>query len=407
LGAIGSRGAAAGRQDRVRSALVVAEVALSVMLVVAGGQLLGSFVKLVNADTGFTADNVLASVVLPGPERYPKPEQRALFFKRILDSVRALPGVESAGAVDALPFSGENHGGFFSGSAAAPGDSNAPLTGEVDVAGGEYLQTMGVHLLEGRWFRDEDMSEMSDAAIVNSFIARRLWPHTSAVGQRICVYCTPEQPNNWKRVIGVVSSANHAALNEPAKGNVYLSAGAMRNADFLVVRTGRPMGDMQKAIRRSIAAIDPNQPVFLSIPMRALVADSVADRRFIMSLLAATACLALLMCAAGVYGVISYTTARRTQEIGVRLALGATPRNVHALIFRQGFATVAAGLTLGLCVAAPVIYALRSLLIGFDSRNTVSVWVAAALVGITAGIACWIPARRATKIDPMAALRHE
>jgi len=407
LGAFGSRGSAAGRQDRVRSALVVAEVALSVMLVVAGGQLLGSFVKLVNADTGFQADNVLASVVLPAPERYPKPAQRALFFKRILDSVRALPGVESAGTVDALPFSGENHGGFVSGGAAAPGDSNAPLAAEVDVAGGEYLQTMGVHLLEGRWFRDEDMSELSDAAIVNGFTARNLWPRTSAVGQRICVYCTPEQPNNWKRVIGVVSGANHAALNEPAKGNVYLSAGAMRNADFLVVRTGRPMGDMQKAIRRSIAAIDPNQPVFLSVPMRALVADSVADRRFIMSLLAATACLALLMCAAGVYGVISYTTARRTQEIGIRLALGATPRNVHAMVFRQGFATVAAGLTLGLCVAAPLIYALRSFLIGFDSRNTASVWIAAALVGVTAGIACWVPARRATKIDPMAALRHE
>ncbi|MGA3241355.1 MAG: ABC transporter permease [Bryobacteraceae bacterium] len=406
LGAFGSRGSAAGRQDRVRSALVVAEVALSVMLVVAGGQLLGSFVKLVAADPGFQADHVLASVVLPAPERYPNPAQRGLFFKRILDSVRALPGVESAGTVDALPFSGENHGGSVS-SGALTGDSNAPLTAEVDVAGGEYLQTMGVHLLEGRWFRDEDMSDQSDAAIVNDFTARRLWPRTSAVGQRICVYCTPEQPNNWKTVIGVVSSASHASLNEPMKGNVYLSAGAMRNADFLVVRTERPMGDLQKAIRRAIAAIDPNQPVFLSVPMRTLVADSVADRRFIMTLLAATACLALLMCAAGVYGVISYTTARRIQEFGIRMALGATPRNVHALVFREGFATVATGLTLGLFVTAPLMYALRSILIGFDSRNTAYVSIAAALVTVTAGIACWVPARRATKIDPMSALRQE
>jgi predicted permease len=405
LGSFGSRGSAAGRQHGIRSALVVAEVALSVILVVTGGQLLGSFLKVIGADPGFQADRVLASIVLPAPERYPNPEQRGLFFKRILDSVRALPGVQSAGTVDALPFSGENHGGFVSGALAA--DSNAPLTAEVDVAGGEYLQTMGVHLIDGRWFREEDMSASSDAAIVNDFTARRLWPRTSAVGQSICLYCTPEQPNNWKRVIGVVSSASHAALTEPVKANVYLAAGAMQSSVFLVVRTERPMGDLQKAIRRAVAAIDPNQPVFLSVPMRTLLADSVADRRFIMTLLAATAGLALLMCAAGVYGVISYTTARRTQEFGIRIALGATPRNVHTLVFRQGFATVAAGLTLGLCIAAPLMVALRSFLIGFDARNTAYVWIAAALVTVTAGIACWLPARRATKIEPMSALRQE
>ena len=401
LGACGSRGAAGGRQDRVRSALVVAEVALSVMLVVVGGQLLGSFVKLVHTDPGFEAGRILASVVLPAFERYPTPAQRGLFFKRILDSVQALPGVESAGTVDALPFSGENHGGFVS------GERNAPLTAEVDVAGGEYLQTMGVHLLEGRWFREEDMSESSDAAMVNDFAAARLWPRDSGVGRRICVDCTPERPNNWKRVIGVVSSTSHAALNEPVKGNVYLSGGAMRNAVFLVVRTERPTGDLEKAIRRAIAAIDPNQPVFLSAPMSALVADSVADRRFIVMLLAITGCLALLMSAAGVYGVISYTTLRRTQEIGIRLALGATPRDVHALLFRQGFATIAVGLTLGLGAALSLTPALRNLFVGLESRNQAVVWIATALVTITAGLACWIPARRVTRIDPMSALRVE
>lgn len=404
LGGLGSRGSARGRRDGLRSALVVAEVALSVMLVITGGRLLGSFVKLVDTDPGFQADRVLASVVLPAPERYPKPEQRGLFFKRILDSVRALPGVESAGTVDALPFSGENHGGFVSSAATA---EQAPLTAEIDVVGGDYLQTMGVRLLEGRWFREEDMSDASDATTVNDFAARRLWPHASAVGQRICVYCTPEEPNNWKRVIGVVSSIDHAALDESMKGNVYLSAGAMRHAVFLVVGTERVTGDLGKAIRRSIAAIDPDQPVFLSASMSALVADSVADRRFIMTLLAITAGLALLMSAAGVYGVISYTTARRTPEIGIRLALGATPRAVHALIFRQGFATVGIGLALGMFVTAPLIHALRSLLTGLESGNTVYAWIAVALVTVTAGIACWISARRAAKIDPMSALRQE
>jgi putative ABC transport system permease protein len=401
LSRLGARGAASGRHDRTRSSLVAAEVAVSVVLVVIGGELLSSFVKLIRSDPGFQADRILASVVLPAHERYPDPTQRALFYKRILDSVRALPGVESAGTVDALPFSGENNGGYVS---AAEGTK---IEGEIDDVGGEYLQTMGVRLLEGRWFREEEMADSNDSAIVNDFIAARLWPGASAIGQRVCVYCTPENVNNWKRVIGVVSSASHAALNEAAKGNVYLAAGAMRNSSFVVVRTQRPMGDLEKAIRRAIAAIDPNQPVFLSATMTALIADSVADRRFIMMLLAVTAGLALIMSAAGVYGVISYTTSRRTQEIGIRVAVGAMPWDVLALVFRQGFLTVAIGLAIGLGAALVTMDSLRSVLPGLESANPSHIWIATGLVALTAGIACWIPARRATRIDPMSPLRQE
>jgi len=401
FGGFNARGAASGRHDRTRSSLVAAEVAVSVVLVVIGGELLTSFVKLIRTDPGFQADRILASVVLPASERYPDPAQRALFYKRILDSVRVLPGVESAGTVDALPFSGENNGGYVS---AAEGTK---IEGEIDRVGGEYLQTMGVRLLEGRWFREEETAESNDAAIVNDFIAAHLWPGSSALGQRVCVYCTPEHPNNWKHVIGVVSSASHAALNEAAKGNVYLAAGAMRESAFVVVRTQRPTGDLETAIRRTIASIDPNQPVFLSATMTSLIADSVADRGFIMMLLAVTAGLALIMSAAGVYGVISYTTSRRTQEIGIRVAVGAMPWDVLALVFRQGFLTVAIGLGIGLGIAFSAMQSLRSFLPGLESGNPAHIWLAAGLVALTAGIACWIPARRATKVDPMSALRQE
>ncbi|HXA03203.1 MAG TPA: ABC transporter permease [Bryobacteraceae bacterium] len=401
LGGIGVRGAASGRHDRSRSFLVTAEVAVSVVLVVIGGQLLGSFVRLIRTDPGFQADRILASVVLPAPERYPDPEKRGLFYKRILDSVRALPGVQSAGTVDALPFSGENNGGIVSGA------EGSKVEGEIDTVGGEYLQTMGVRLLEGRWFREEDMAVSGNAAIVNDLIAARLWPGSHAVGQRVCVWCTPENPNNWKRVIGVVSSASHAALNEVPKGNAYLSAGAMQTSVFLVVRTERATGEMEKAIRRTIAAIDPNQPVFLSVPMTALIADSVADRRFIMMLLAVTAGLALVMSAAGVYGVISYTTSQRTQEIGIRVTVGAMPRDVLALVFRQGFLTVAVGLAVGLGAALVAMHSLRSFLAGLEFGNPAQIWMATGLVALSAGIACWIPARRATRIDPMTALRQD
>jgi putative ABC transport system permease protein len=395
--------AAVGRRDRMRSLLVVTEVALSVVLVVIGGQLLGSFLTLISTDPGFQADRILASVVLPAPERYKDPEQRGLFYRRILNSVRALPGVESAGTVGALPFSGENHGGLV-GTSEAPA---APLTAEIDVTGGEYLQTMGIHLVQGRWFREEEMIPSNDAAIVNQLVASHLWPGASPLGRRICVDCTPENPRQWKRVIGVVSSASHAALDEPEKGNVYLAAGAMQKSAFLVVRTERPTGEMEKAIRRAIAAIDPNQPVFLSVSMGDLIADSVADRRFIMTLLAITGCLALVMSAAGVYGVISYTTSRRTQEIGIRMAVGATPGRVFSLIFRQGVLTVAIGLAVGLGAALVSMRLLRSVLLGLDSGHPACFWIPASLVTVTAGIACWIPARRATRTDPVSALRQE
>jgi putative ABC transport system permease protein len=399
------RGAASGRRDGTRSALVVAEVAVSVLLAVIGGQLLGSFVRLMNTDPGFEAGHVLASIVLPSPARYPKPEQRALFYRRILDAVRSLPGVESAGTVDALPFSGENHGGFISGVAApSPHDQ---LTAEVDIVGGEYLQSMGVRLLDGRWFRDADMDDSSDTALINDFAAQRLWPGESPIGRRICLYCPPEHPDNWKRVIGVVSSVHHISLSEAPMANVYTAAGAMRESDFVVARTAHPTAELEQEIRRAVAAIDPQQPVFQSAPLRAFVADSVADRRFVMTLLAVTAALALVLSAAGVYGVVSYTTARRTQEIGIRMALGATPGDVNSLVFRQGFATALIGLALGLFAVVPIAHALRSTLPGLDALNPLFLSLAAGLVLASSAIACWIPARRATKIDPMTALAQE
>ncbi len=281
------------------------------------------------------------------------------------------------------------------------------LIAEVDVVGGQYLQTLGVHLAAGRWFREEEMKEPGDAAIINDIAAKRLWSGGSAIGKQICVDCTPENPSNWKPVVGIVSSVRHADLDAGPGLNVYLSAGAFESADFLVVRTDRPIGDLGKRIQRAIAAVDPDQPVLLSASMQSLVADSIADRRFIMSLLAVTGCLALLMSAAGIYGVTSYTTSRRTQEIGVRVALGATPRNVHALIFRQGFQSVVTGLAVGVVLALALMRALRGVIAGLGAGNSATIWMAAGLVSVIAAAACWIPARRATRIDPMCALRQD
>jgi predicted permease len=403
-----ARGATPGSRDRMRGALVVAEIAVTVALVVIGGQFLGSFVALVRTDPGFQADRLLASVLLPAPQRYPTPEKRGLFYRRVLDSVRAIPGVVTAATADALPFSGENHGGAIAATEAQVMEPSRQFAAEVDVVSADYLQTMGVRLESGRWFREEDMRTASDVAIVNRAMANRLWPGADPLGRQLCAFCTPENPRNWKRVVGVVSSMRHAGLDQPREPyNVYLAAAALESAQFLVAQTGRPAAELERAIRRAIAAIDPEQPVFLSVPMRTLVADSVADRRFIMTLLSVTGALALLMSVAGVYGVVSYTTSRRTQEIGVRMALGATPGNVHALMFRQGLVNVAMGLAIGLGMTLAMERALRGVRLGIGPINPVHLWTAMGLVSLAAGLACWLPARRAAAIDPMTALRQE
>jgi predicted permease len=397
---------ASGQGNRIRGSLVTAEVAITVVLVVIGAQLMGSFIELLRTDPGFDADHILASVVIPSGARYRTPEEHGMVYRRFLEAVRALPGVESAGTVDALPFSGENHGSLIASSEAAVMEPRTQLVAEVDVVSPDYLQTMRVRLAEGRWFSEGDAEKSSDTAIVNDVAANRLWPGADPIGKRLCIYCTPEKPNNWKRVVGVVSSVRHADMDGPLTANVYVSSASLERAAFLVVRTSRPTGDLGKEIRRAIASVDPNQPVFLSASMRTLIADSLADRRFIMSLLAITGFLALAMSIAGVYGVTSYITSRRTQEIGVRMALGATPGNVLALVFRQGFLTAATGLVIGLSFTMVLIRVLRGMLAGLESGTFNHGSLAVTLVSLTAAIACWLPARRAARIEPMSALRQ-
>ena len=402
-GELGARGAATGRRDWLRGGLIAAEVAITVTLVVTGGRLVGNFVGLMRTDPGFAADHVLAGVVLPQPDRYRDPAARALVYRRFLEAVRAIPGVTSAGAVDALPFSGENHGGFLAARTEDIADTKRQQDAEIDVVGGDYLQAMGARLEEGRWFDGEE----SDTAIVNEVTARRLWPGESAVGKRVCVWCTPEKPDGWKRVVGVVTGLRHWSLEGQGEAAAYLAEDAMRRGQFLVLRTRGPAGEYQEALRRAVASVDPQQPVLLSASMGTLVRDSLGARRFLMLLLASTGFLALVMSAAGVYGVTAYATSRRTQEIGIRMALGATPRDVHGLVFREGFATIAVGLAVGLAATVAADKTLQAWLPGLQRGGLGDAWIAGVVVVATAALACWAPARRAMRVEPVEALRAE
>jgi predicted permease len=392
----GMRGSIGSIRNRLRSALVVSEVALAVTLVVIGGLLTGTFVKLIRTDPGFESDHVLASIIIAAADQYRTPAKQGILFRRIVDSVRALPGVESVATVDALPFSGENHGGTIRTDLSGPEQA-----AEIDRVSADYLQTMGVRLLHGRWLLEDDMDADRDTAIINDIAAHSLWPGQDALGKRFCL-CWDVNSPVWKRVVGVVQTMRHSGLDEPAGAAVYYSSSALEHAQFLVLRTSRPSDELAKSVRLAVASVDPKQPVFLSASMSRLIGDSIADRRFIMILLAITGCLALLLAAAGVYGVISYATSLRTQEIGVRMALGATPRHVQALIFRHGMLLAAAGVLIGL---ASALAAIR--IFSLASADAALVALAVAVVTVAAAIACFIPARRATRIDPMLALRQD
>jgi putative ABC transport system permease protein len=284
-------------------------------------------------------------------------------------------------------------------------DSSSQQVAEVNRVSADYLQAMGVRLLEGRFFREDDMDITRDTTIVSSALAKRLWPGESAVGKRICVYCVSEY-KQWMQVIGVVSPVRHSSLDQPVGTELYYASGALQRAQFLVVRTTRPAAELARSIRSAVASIDPKQPVFLSASMSTLVGDSVADRRFIMTLLAITGILALLLSAAGIYGVVSYATSLRTQEIGVRMALGATPSKVHAMVFRQGMTMAGIGVALGLTAALFLTRALRAILQGLTSTDPTLIAIAVGIVTATAAVACLIPAARATRVDPMTALRQ-
>jgi predicted permease len=395
-----------GSRDRLRGVLMAIEMGMAATLVILGGQILASFISLARTDPGFDSGRVLASVIIPDQTRYGTDELRAQLYRRILDVVRAAPGIESAGAIDALPFSGENHGGLI-GAATEAQKADDRVPAEIDLVSTGYLETMGVRLIQGESFGEQDMSPASDSVIVNDAAARTLWPGQSAVGKPICVYCSPKRQQKWKHVIGVVSSMRHRGLDQVPPPSVYMASESLENAAFIVVRSDRPMKDVDKQIRAAVAGVDADQPVFVSTTMQGLIDDTLADRRFVMGLLAGAGFLALLMAAGGVYGVTSYLTSRRTQEIGVRMALGATRGNVQVLVFGQSFFVSLIGLFSGLALALILMRALRSVLVGLNSGNLNGLWIEGGTVVLSAALACWLPARRAAKIDPAAALRNE
>ena len=406
----------AARAARLRSLLVVAEFALALVLLVGAALLVQSFWRLQRVTLGFNPASVLtARIWLPQPNLpetgpYFTHDARVSFYRRVLDRVAALPGVVAAGGVTNLPLGGgQGRTSFVVEGQSA--DASALATSDAALVTPGYFRALGIELLRGRTFDDHDDQRAPGRIVVTDTFARTFFPGLDPIGKRVSlsrgrppggpVQAQPQQraPDSWLKT---------ARLDAPAPPVMYRSLLQVSNlALTLVVRTTQDPAALGEAIRREVRAVDPNEPVFAVRTMDAVVAAAFAERRFTMVLLALFAATALVLSAIGIYGVMAYLVAQRTREIGIRIALGASRRDVLSMVLGQGVRLAAAGVAAGLLGAVVVTRAISTLLYAVSPRDPGTLAALSAALTAVALLACYIPARRATRVDPIRALRYE
>ncbi|HLF82964.1 MAG TPA: ABC transporter permease [Blastocatellia bacterium] len=403
----GGRSGSARRS--VRGLFVVAEVALALVLLIGAGLLMKSFQKLQEVDPGFKPEHLLAMQISLPATKYRDPQQIDAFFQQALDKIKALPGVQSAGVSTSVPMSGFNSAGSFGieGRNIAPGEM-APW-GNRWFAGASYFQTMGVALIKGRYFDDRDVRDAPQVAIIDETMERKFWPDEDPIGKRIGFQRDPQGNPIWREVVGVVGHVKHKGLEGESPVQYYIPHRQLPvNTVFLVVRTAvEPASSMAGAVRGSIQEVDRELPVFRVTTMEQMVADSMTPRRFAMTLLGVFAFVALILASVGLYGVMSYSVTHRTNEIGIRMALGARVTDVLAMVVGQGMKLSLAGVGIGLAGAFALTRVMRTLLFGVSATDPLTYAVVALVLSAVSLLACFVPARRATKVDPMEALRYE
>ncbi|HST53137.1 MAG TPA: ABC transporter permease [Pyrinomonadaceae bacterium] len=401
-----SRGATAGRRrDRVRRLLVVAEVALSLVLLVGGGLMLRSFLRLTSVDPGFDPRGVLTMTVSLAGSSHKTDAERAAFFEQLLAQVKTLPGVKSASAINHLPLGGDVWTLGFKVEGRPEPPPGQKQGAVYRVVRPEYFHTMGATLLKGRDFNVSDDAEDAGVVIVNEAFARATWPGEEALGKRITV----SDETKPREIVGVVRDLKQGEWTSAPKPEMYLphAQAASPSAMTIVARTDGDPLKLARPVQAQVWAIDKNLPVSDVSSMEDVISGSVGPQRFNALLLGVFAAAALLLAVVGVYGVMSYTVAERTHEIGARMALGAQARDVLRLVVGQGLALALVGLVVGLVAALALTRLMSGMLYGVSATDPLVFGGVALVLALAALLACLVPARRATKVDPMVALRYE
>ncbi len=404
----GGKSAAGGRQ-RLRSALVVAEVALSLVLLISAGLLIKSFLKLSTTDPGFNSESVLTMQLILPRARYEQPEARAVFYRDLEQRIRSLSGVASAGLVNYLPLGGSNSSDDFLIEGLPTPPRGQEYVGRYRVCTPDYFQTLGIRILRGRGFTGADSETAAPVVIVNETLVRKFWPNADpsvVLGKRFRTSGPPER-NPWREIVGVINDVRHE-MNGPIQPEYYLPhAQDPWNAMALVAKTKVEPMALASLVRKEVQAMDKDQPVFSTRSMQEVRAQSVIIYNTSSQMLSVFAAIAMLLAALGIYGVMSYSVSQRTHEIGVRLALGASRQHVLKLMIWQGMKLAGLGMVIGLAGALALTSLMKSLLFGVSTTDPLTYGVVVSVLAVVALLACYLPARRATKVDPIIALRYE
>ncbi|MFI5310656.1 MAG: FtsX-like permease family protein, partial [Gemmatimonadales bacterium] len=408
----GSRGQSGGlTRRRGRALLVITEMALAVLLVIGAGLTIRSFINLQHIDAGFDSRNVLTLRLSLPSVRYPMPDDVAGFYQRLADQMRVLPGVQAAGFVRQLPLATEigDSGMEIDGKPTPAGEPGRSADWQVVTPG--YLEAMKERLVKGRFFDATDAPDGRAVIAINETLAREYFPGEDPLGQRIRV---GGPTNTWRTIVGVIGDVHHNGLTTPVKrkwfiphaqwGNLF---GSPRRAMTLAVRTAGDPRAVLAPVTALVNRLDPDLPVTRVAMMSEVLAEATQEQRFTMALMAGFALLALALAAVGIYGVISYSVSQRTREIGIRLALGAERGTVRSLVLRQGMTPAVVGIATGLGGAALLTRYLRTMLYGVAPLDRLTFGTIPVLLLVVAACAVILPARRASSVEPVEALRHD